>query len=423
LNIHLLFFKFYFYVYEKMKQKTSMRVSVIVLVFLSLSLIFAVSAVDAAVVVKVEPASQTVTPGDSFSVNVRVEDVTYMAANGACLNFDPGAMQATEVVEGDFLKSAGATLPFTIIDNTAGTATFAYALSSGGVTGSGVLATINFDTSPAAGGVFNFDLTNVLLSDGDGNPITVDVKSDGTVTIGSESTPTPTPTPTPIPTIPSNGGGGSGSDGSDTTPTPTPTPIPTPTFAPTSTPTSTPTVTSTQAEATVVKLEPTTQNVTAGQSFSVDVRVEGVTYMGAEEADLKFDPDAMQATEIIEGDFLNSVAGGGGTLAIEDIDNTNGIVTFSYSLMKPGVGASGSGVLATITFNTTSAAGGEYTFDLTTVLLLDGDGHEITVDDVSGSKVKIQPVPSPRSGTGMVAAISILAIAFAISSAMRKRRK
>ena len=407
-----------------MKLKTSMRVSVIVLVFLSLSMIFAVSAVDAtAVVVKVDPFSQTLAPGGSFSVDVIVEGVTYMAADQATLNFDPAAMQATEVVEGDFLKSAGATLPFAIIDNMAGTATFAYALSSGGVTGSGVLATINFDTSPAAGGVFNFDLTNVLLSDGDSNPITVDVISDGTVTIGSEST--PTPTPTPIPTIPSNGGGGSGSDGSDTTPTPTPTLTPTtmPTPVPTTTPTSIPTVTSTPTEAAVVTVSPTTQNVTAGQSFSVDVRVEGVTDMGAEEADLKFDPDAMQATETIEGDFLNSVAGGGGTLAIEDIDNTKGIVTFSYSLMNPGVGASGSGVLATINFNTTSAAGGEYNLDLTTVLLLDADGHEITVDDVSGSKVKIQPVPPPRSGTGMVAAISILAIALAISSAMRKRRK
>ena len=413
-----------------MKLKTSMRVIVIGLVFLSLSMIFAVSAVNATdVVVKVEPASQTVTPGDSFSVDVRVEGVTYMAMADMDLNFDPGAMQATGIIEGDFLKSAGSTLAITDLDNTAGTATFSYALTSGGVSGSGILATINFNTEPAVEGVYELDLTNVLLLKGDGNEITVDEIIKGTVTIGPESTPTPTPTPSPIPTIPSNGGGesGSGSDVPETTPTPTLTPTTTPTPVSTSTPTPsapTPTVTSTPAGVVVVKVSPTTQNVTAGQSFSVDVCVDGVASMGMADMDLHFNPGAMQATGIVEGDFLNSVAGGGGTLAIEDIDNTNGIVTFSYSLMKPGVGASGSGVLATINFDTDPAAAeGVFNLNFKNILLSDGDGNEISVDAESDGEVKIQPVPAPRSGTGMVAAISILAIALAISSAMRKRRK
>jgi hypothetical protein len=167
-------------------------VIVIGLMFLSLSLglslIFAVSAVDAAVVVKVDPTSKTVGPGDPFSVNVRVEDVTYMNADGACLNFDSGAMQATEIIEGDFLKSAGATLPFgPLIDNTAGTVTFGYSLKTPGVgvSGSGVLATINFNTNSAVEDVFNLDLTNVELYDGNNNEIPIDEIINGTVTIGN----------------------------------------------------------------------------------------------------------------------------------------------------------------------------------------------------------------------------------------------
>jgi hypothetical protein len=392
-----------------------------VLVFLGLSLIFTVSAVEATVV-KVDPASQTVTPGESFSVNVRVEDVTYMGAHGASLNFEPSAMSVTSVIEGDFLKTAGATLPLTNIDNTAGTATFCYSLMTPGVgvDGSGVLATINFNINPAAEDVYNLDLTNVELFNGAGDEITGASIINGLVTIEPE----PTATPTPTPQKPSNGDGGSGnSDVPDTTPTPTTTPSLVPTSSPTPTPTSTPTVTSTPAGAAVVKAYPTTQNVTAGDSFSIDVRVESVTNMSAAQTCLNFEPGAIQATGIVEGDFLNSVAGGGGTLPIELMDNATGTVTFAYTLKKEGFCASGSGVLATINFSTNPAAEGVFNLVLTDVMLLNAEGDEITVGEVSAGEVKIQPVPSPRSGTGMIVAISILAIALAISTAMRKRRK
>ena len=408
-----------------MKSKTRMRV-IGVLVFLCLSLIFTVSAVEATVV-KVDPASQTVTPGESFSVNVRVEDVTYMGAHGASLNFEPSAMSVTSVIEGDFLKTAGATLPLTNIDNSAGTATFCYSLMTPGVgvDGSGVLATINFNINPAAEDVYNLDLTNVELFNGAGDEITGASIINGLVTIEPEPTATATATPTPTPQKPSNGDGGSGSsDVPDTTPTPTTTPSLVPTSSPIPTPTSIPTVTSTPAGAAVVRAYPITQNVTAGDSFSIDVRVEGVTNISAAQTCLNFEPGAIQATGIVEGDFLNSVAGGGGTLPIELMDNATGTVTFAYTLKKEGYGASGSGVLATINFSTNPAAEGVFNLVLTDVMLLNAEGDKITVGEVSAGEVKIQSVPSPRSGTDMIAPIGIiLAIALAISTAMRKRRK
>ena len=173
---------------------------------------------------------------------------------------------------------------------------------------------------------------------------------------------------------------------------------------------------------TVVKVDPPTQTVTAGQSFSVDVRVEGVTYMGDDEADLYFDPGAMQVVGIEEGVFLKS---GGTTYSYTNIDNTNGIATFAYTLIPPD-SVSGSGVLATIYFDTKPAAApGEYDLDLGNGHLSAGDGiSEITGVEWRDGTVTIQPIPVPGlSRTGMIAAIGMLAFVLVISSARRKRRE
>jgi len=175
-----------------------------------------VSPIDAAVV-GVEPTSQTIRPGENFVVSITIENIMDMNADQATLNFDPGAMQATGIVEGEFLKSGGTTIPIKIIDNTTGQATFAYALTTGSVSGSGTLATINFDTNPSAEkGVFNLDLTNIMLANTIGDTIVIDKISNGTVTIMGEPivTATAVATTTPTATITS------------TPPAPAPAPIP-----------------------------------------------------------------------------------------------------------------------------------------------------------------------------------------------------
>ena len=145
-----------------------------------------------ATVVKIEPATQSVSPGEGFSVDVTIEDITDMAANGAILHFEPNAIQATSIIEGDFLKRSGTTLPVEIIDNTAGTVTFAYALSTGSVGGSGPLATIQFTAAASAEGTFDMDLTDVELYDSNLNLIPKEVIN-GTVAIGGAGPAPPTP--------------------------------------------------------------------------------------------------------------------------------------------------------------------------------------------------------------------------------------
>jgi len=149
-----------------------------------LSMVFAVSTVDAIVsvtTVSIEPNSQVITPGDSFSIDVYVTDVTNMAADGAILHFDPTAMQATKITAGVI-----STFPIEIIDNDAGTVTFAYALATGGYTGSGVLATIDFNSNASAECWFDLNLTDVELLDQNGDVIPADVVNG---TVGLDNTP------------------------------------------------------------------------------------------------------------------------------------------------------------------------------------------------------------------------------------------
>ena len=161
---------------EKMeKKKASMIWIAVVLV-----LIGAVSAVDATTV-SVEPATQVIIPGDSFSVDVYVTNVTNMAADGAILHFDPTAMQATGITAGVI-----DTFPIEQIDNVTGTVTFGYALMTGSYTGSGPLATIDFDTNASAECWFDLTLTDVELYDSDVQLIPTGVVNG---TVGLDNTP------------------------------------------------------------------------------------------------------------------------------------------------------------------------------------------------------------------------------------------
>ena len=81
--------------------------------------------------------------------------------------------------------------------------------------------------------------------------------------------------------------------------------------------------------AAAVNVHPTTQGVTAGSSFTINVTVENVAEMGADQATLHFDPNTMGVSQVTEGDFLKSA---GETLGEEIINNGNGYVTFFYSL-------------------------------------------------------------------------------------------
>jgi len=170
-------------------------IAVLLLTAVSLSLSIAASALGTTPVsVTVQPPAQTVIAGDSFSLNVTVDNVTNLAADQATLHFEPQALQVVQITEGAFLRSAGTTIGagMEIVNNSAGSLSFFYALTTQGigVNGSGTLATIVFATnSSITNATALVTLADVILADADGAGIHVDEIASGTVTISAPAHP------------------------------------------------------------------------------------------------------------------------------------------------------------------------------------------------------------------------------------------
>ena len=169
---------------------------------LSLFLFFGLSgmAVAQTTVVGVSPSTQTVSQGQTFTINITIDPGVAIAGAQFDLSFNPSLVSANSVTEGYLLKQNGASTYFSpgTIDNTAGTITgVAGAITTPGQTVSspGVFATIQM-TAKSVEGTLPLDISNVIVGDINGNPVSITV-NDGSVTIGVSPTPSPSPTPTP----------------------------------------------------------------------------------------------------------------------------------------------------------------------------------------------------------------------------------
>ncbi|OFV68502.1 MAG: protein containing APHP [Candidatus Syntrophoarchaeum caldarius] len=153
----------------------------------------------------VEAAGPTVTvdsldvsPGETFTIDITVDpqgEEIYGAQYD--LYFDPAVLQVVSQTAGDFLTQDGASSIEVVntINNTLGKLEYGETRMGveNGVTGTGVLATIEFEAVET--GSTNLTLSNVLLSDPSAQPIAGVVLNNGVVNVVS-GTPTPTPTPT-----------------------------------------------------------------------------------------------------------------------------------------------------------------------------------------------------------------------------------
>ena len=137
------------------------------------------------------------------------------------------------------------------------------------------------------------------------------------------------------------------------------------------------------AGATEVKVDPAVQTVAAGDAFCVNVIVEDVANMRADQAVLNFDPGVMQVTGVNKGDFLKT---GGSTIGLGTWDNTAGTATFGYSLTGTWTPVGGSGTLATIEFETyPDALAGIYDLSLKDVVLINASNGEILTGVFNGA--------------------------------------
>lgn len=156
----------------------------------------------------------------------------------------------------------------------------------------------------------------------------------------------------------------------------------------------------------VLSITATPDPAVKGSPVVLSVLISGIADLYAFQYTLSFNAAVLQATGVTEGSFLSSRGNtyfDGGS-----IDNTAGKVSLSFdSLIGPGAGASGNGMLARIAFNVINT--GTSTLAFSDVLFLDSALNTITVQ--ADSRVLVA-VPEP-------AALALFCLGLAGLSALR----
>ena len=129
-------------------------------------------------ILRIEPHSQNVSPGDTFTVNITVDPVdNEVHYAGYTILFDKDMVNVISQTQGNFLSHDGAdTLLIETYNNTAGKAEYDETRSVDyGVTNPGILASITFNVTGGAGtGSLNFSSTTMGGNFNPyGNPINV----------------------------------------------------------------------------------------------------------------------------------------------------------------------------------------------------------------------------------------------------------
>ncbi|MFQ5855702.1 MAG: LysM peptidoglycan-binding domain-containing protein [Anaerolineae bacterium] len=196
--------------YASAATKLGVLSSLLVLAVVGLMVISAASGVIAApshqvngTVVSVQPASQTISVGDTTTVDVQIENVSNLFGVDLRLSFDPSIVRVVDsnplvpddqVEPGAFLDISGGKgfIVQNSADNTAGKISYAATLLSPAapVSGSGQLIRITFEG--IAEGTSAVTLESVLLSDSKAEEIPA-TKQDGSIRVIKEVTPTAPP--------------------------------------------------------------------------------------------------------------------------------------------------------------------------------------------------------------------------------------
>jgi hypothetical protein len=322
-------------------------------------------------VVHIDPVSQQVSVGDSFTVHVMVDNVSNLGAYEFILQYDPNLISYDSVANGAFLGSTGRPVfcPSVILD--VGTVRFGCGTIGLGSapSGSGELATITFTALAEGDSALDFTFPDTDLADPNANDIPI-----GTVN-GSVSIVAGTPGPTGTPTL-----------------SPTPSLSPTPTLSPTPSLTPSPTPMASCGAApgvTTACIIPAGQVVKRGDVFGVNVVLENVTNLGAYQLTLTFDPLIVSYVSANNGPFLES----SGRTASCDVSNGTGTVNLICSTLgtEPD-GPSGAGFLASFTLSAQREGIGA--LNLTNVIITDILANGIPTT-LAGGSVTVLPAPTP----------------------------
>ena len=246
--------------------------------------------------------------GNTFTLNLNVENVTDLAGWQCNIEFDSNVLEAVEVVEGDFLKEGDGKTFFleSEIDNTAGriTGLGAARTSKGGVNGTGKLLSVAF-------------MAKVI---GEAQVTLTSLKAGSSGISGAISL--------SIPEI----------------------------------------VITVEEQPELIESDPTfsfsidTTSIVIGDTFTLYLNANEITNLARWQCDIVFDPNVLEAVEVLEGDFLKE--GDATTIFLKStIDNTAGKITGLGTVSLSNDGGSGTGRLLSVAFVAKAIGEAQVTLD------------------------------------------------------------
>jgi hypothetical protein len=309
--------------------------------------------------ITLNPASQSVFESQQFLIDADISGATNVGAIQITLAFDASKVAFVSSVVGPFLSSTGRLLDCSIQPGAGFVTLSCTSRADGtsnppGASGSGNIARFTFQGIGL--GTSTIAPSDVLLLKPDAGVLPVGALNAAAVTVdpcpGVCPTATPTPTAGPATSTPTPGSG-----------------------------------------ATVGSVSPVDNDVIIGEEFTVDVLVSNVTNLGAYEFTLTFAPDIpppyLEVVSVVNGPFLGSTGRNVNcqTPIASVIDVRLGCGTTGSA-----PGASGSGLLASVTFRATTINSGPLTlslFQLTTPLA------DTIAASVQGGFIDAVPPPTP----------------------------
>jgi len=157
----------------------------------------------------------------------------------------------------------------------------------------------------------------------------------------------------------------------------------------------------------VASVQPPTTSTTIGNTVALNVDISNLADLFSYQFDVDFNPSVLSAIGVAEGSFLPS---GGSTFFIPGtIDNVGGTVAFNAdTLLGPGPGVNGSGVLLTVDFTTIGS--GVSSVDLANLIFLDSTGAPINVSTSGGTVDVGSAVTTPEPATMLLFITSLIAL-------------
>ncbi|MBN1558871.1 hypothetical protein JW998_01385 [candidate division KSB1 bacterium] len=137
-------------------------------------------------VVKMDPASVSTDVGETFVVNVAIENASNLRGISVKIDFNPAILQVQKINSGGFMSGFGQTFSFSNKNNTEGWVQYDESILGSGDMAEGAGVVCNIEVKAITNGVSSLTIITADLRDRDNMPITSEVKN-ATVMVGGSA--------------------------------------------------------------------------------------------------------------------------------------------------------------------------------------------------------------------------------------------